>query len=72
MTETPKLEALPAPLSLTPDQIAAVAGGTALALTVIALKPIICGGYPIGPIYGGGVPSLSGLGPVAGGGIAVE
>jgi hypothetical protein len=47
------LAGLPAPVSLMPDQLAAVAAGTAATLAVGLGRVIIAGGMPAGPIYGG-------------------
>ncbi len=46
----PALAELPAPVTLTPEQIAAVAGGTASALGSYLGNIHIAGGIP-GPIY---------------------
>jgi len=41
---------LPAPVALTPDQLAAVAAGTAATLAAAIGHIIIAGGYPTGPV----------------------
>ena len=46
------LAELPAPVLLTPDQLVAVAAGTAATLTLGTGRIIIAGGYPAGPVYG--------------------
>jgi hypothetical protein len=46
-------KALPKPITLTPDQLSNVAAGTAGALPAALLVPIIAGGIPVGPVWGG-------------------
>ena len=43
---------LPPPVVLTPDQLVAVAAGTAATLAVSCGRIIIAGGLPAGPFYG--------------------
>jgi hypothetical protein len=50
---------LPAPVLLTPDQLMAVAAGTAAMLAVSTGRIIIAGGLPAGPIYG--MPSVTAI-----------